>query len=57
MNYAMTLHSSGVHKKNFAGEELICFTEERYVGTKTMIGKYVYLILQYIMQSNIFIYF
>ena len=47
--------SSGFHRKDFAGEKLICFTEK--IRTKTMIGKYVYLILQYIMQSNIFICF
>ena len=47
--------SSEFHKKNFSGEDLVCFTEK--IRTKTTIGKYVYLILQYIMQSNILIYF
>ena len=47
--------SSGFNKKNFAGEELVCFTEN--IKTKTTIGKYVYLIMQYTPQSNIFIYF
>ena len=47
--------SSGFHKKYFAGEELICSTEK--ITTKTTIGNCVYLILKYIMQSNIFIYF
>ena len=46
-----------ISQKDFSGEELICFTEERCVGTKTTIGKYVYLILQCITQSNMFICF
>ena len=45
--------SSRFHKKNFADEELVWFTKK--IKTKTMVGRYVYLILQYIMQSNIFI--
>ena len=43
--------SSEFYKRNFAWG-LICFTEK--IRTKTTIGWYVYLILQYIMQSNIF---
>ena len=46
--------SSRFHRKN-AGGEPVCFTE--MTRTETMIGKYVYLILLYIMQSNTFMYF
>ena len=56
MSYAMALVQDFT-KKKFADEVLPYFVLQKNIKTKAIIGKYVYLILQDIMQSNIFIYF